>query len=56
MEVRLSGLLFNFTQKKAKPEGVTFRYFNVTMTKLENSPLLHTSFLCLKKEPQHSDI
>ena len=31
-----------FYSKKAQPEGVTFRYFVVTMTKLEKFPVLHT--------------
>ena len=41
-----------FYSKKAKPESVTFRYFDVTMTKSEKFPLLHTSFSYLTKELQ----
>ena len=42
-----------FYSKKAEPEGVTFGYFDVTMTKSEKSLLLHTLFSCLTKELQH---
>ena len=45
-----------FYSKKTQPVGVTFRYFDVTMTKSEEFPLLHTSFLYLTKELQHSVI
>ena len=56
MEVRLSGLLLIFNSKLAQSEGLTFRYFDLTLTKSEKSPLLHTLFSCLTKELQHNVI